>query len=69
MKKLTLIVAAMSVLFLTACIEENQDMTGDFNSVCLDGVQYWYLRTGNTAALAVRVDPETMTFVLCEKAE
>lgn len=64
MKKLTLIVAAMSVLFLTACVE-----TEDFNSVCLDGVQYWYRQTGYTALLTPRIDPKTLTFVLCEKAE
>lgn len=69
MKKLTLIVAAMSVLFLTACIEENKDVTGSFTSVCLDGVQYWHRPSGYSALLAPRIDPETLTFTRCEKAE
>jgi len=68
------ILALMSLLTLTACFDDDrpsQDSTSgrSYMIECIDGIQYW-LRSGSTQGfMAVRVDPETMTFVRCETGD
>lgn len=55
-----------SLIFLAACVEENSDQTSDMTTICLDGVAYWYEGVGNTQMMAPKINPETLTFVLCK---
>ena len=44
-----------------AIVENN-----DFNVVCLEGVEYWYRKSGYSAILAVKYDADTGTISTCE---
>lgn len=56
-----------SLIFLTACVEENSDQTSDMTTICLDGVAYWIgAADTNFQMMSPRIDPETLTFVLCK---
>lgn len=53
----------LALLFLAP--EEGENLTEDYVSVCIDNVQYWSRGVGQSAVLAPRVDPETLSFVNC----
>jgi hypothetical protein len=63
------LLVATALVTLAACKEES---TVDSNTVrqytveCIDGVEYWRRTARHSGYMAVRVDPETMTFVRCE---
>lgn len=66
MVKITMFLGLAVLLFaLTACQENDQTIRvsggWNFQTECLDGVEYWV----GHQRLAVRVDPETMTYVRC----
>jgi hypothetical protein len=65
MKYIMILTAAV---FLAACNEEKTQSTTSslsFAIECIDGVEYWRARRGKGGYMAVRVDPNTMTFVRC----
>lgn len=61
-------IAIVSLIFLAACVEKNNtNQTSDMITVCLDGVAYWV--DGEDTyfqMMAPKIDPETLTFILCE---
>lgn len=57
----------IALFTLAACVEEGQDVTSDMTSICIDGVEYWYRGMGSSQMMAPRIDPETLTFVRCDK--
>jgi hypothetical protein len=63
-------IAFMILLTLTACKDERplvESNSGrDYRVECVGGVEYWARERGNKGYMAVRVDPETLTFVRCE---
>ena len=63
-------IALMALFALTACKDErpvSESVSGrDYRVECIDGVEYWTRSIGNKGFMAVRVDPETMTFVRCK---
>jgi translation initiation factor IF-1 len=66
--KYILIVAAL--ITLAACKEDERtavesDSGRNYRVECLDGVEYWVRYSGHNGYMAVRVDPETMSFVRC----
>lgn len=64
------VLMATIVLTLAACNDErsqSQSESGRTYTVeCIDGVEYWTRQFGNTGYMAVRVNPETLTFVRCK---
>jgi hypothetical protein len=60
---------AFAAFGLTACYYDTpvtQAESGRQYSVeCIDGVEYWHRSGSSRSVLAVRVNPETMTFVRC----
>jgi hypothetical protein len=60
-------IAIVSFIFLAACgPEENSDHTNDVTTICLDGVAYWHDGFNQSQMMAPRIDPKTLTFVLCD---
>ncbi len=61
-------VVILAALTLAACKDERPSTDSDsglsYRAECIDGVEYWTRFGGKV--LAVRVDPNTMTFVRCE---
>jgi hypothetical protein len=59
-----------ALLALTACKDERPSTEGtsgrEYRIECIGGIEYWHRPRGQASLLAVRVDPETMTFVRCE---
>jgi hypothetical protein len=60
-----------AMLALTACKEDTPPIFGsesgrNYRVECIDGVEYWLRARGRLGFMALRVDPETMTFVRCE---
>ena len=68
MNKLVVIAMALAV---AGCIEspgpvvEEAATSNDYETICLDGVRYWYKRDGYRESLAPRIDPETLQPVRC----
>jgi len=56
-----LILGVLSYFDKHATVENN-----DFNVVCLEGVEYWYRKSGYTAILAAKYDAETGKIVNCK---
>jgi hypothetical protein len=63
-------VVILAALALAACKDERPRTESDsgrgYRAECIDGVEYWTRSYGNAGFMAVRVDPNTMTFVRCE---
>jgi hypothetical protein len=38
----------------------------DMTVSCVDGVEYWTRTVGYKGYMAVRIDPDTLTFVTCD---
>lgn len=57
--------ALITVVFLSACVEEGSEQRSDFKFICLDSVQYWFRATGSSSLLTPRINPDTLTFVRC----
>jgi hypothetical protein len=59
-----------ALLALTACKDERSSIESEsgrsYRVECIGGIEYWHRPRGQASLLAVRVDPETMTFVRCE---
>ena len=62
-KFVVLIVAALT---LAGCVEEGDNVTENYVSVCIDNVQYWQRINGNQGFLAPRIDTETLNYVRCQ---
>ncbi len=65
------VLMAAIVLTLAACKEDEhpsiESVSGNTYRVeCIDGVQYWFRHIGYKGYMAVRVDPETLSFVRCK---
>lgn len=62
-------IALMALVALSACNDERPSREGtsgrEYRVECIGGIEYWQRSAGHSAMLAVRVDPETMTFVRC----
>jgi hypothetical protein len=66
--KYTIILTAL--LALTACKEDPRPISESesgrhYRVECIDGIEYWTRANGYQGYMAVRVDPETLTFVRC----
>lgn len=59
--------SVLALSLLVACVEEGEDVTEDMTVACIDGVEYWFDGIGQSQMMAPRIDPETLTFVRCEK--
>lgn len=60
-----------ALLALVACKEDTRPITesesgSSYRIECIGGIEYWTRANGHQGYMAVRVDPETMTFVRCE---
>lgn len=72
MKKIALLLA-VSLMFVGCGKSDNRIAAADefseadFQSVCLDGVQYWMRAAARKGYLAVRIDPNTLKPVNCFK--
>jgi uncharacterized membrane protein len=59
-----------AVLALAACKDERSAVESEsgrnYYVECVGGVEYWFRVVGYQGFMAVRVDPETLTFVRCE---
>jgi len=58
---ITLIIGVLRYFDKQATVENN-----DFNVVCLEGVEYWYRKSGYTAILAAKYDADTGKIETCE---
>jgi hypothetical protein len=63
-------IAILAVLALTACVEDERpvvksDSDRNYRVECVDGIEYWVRHSGHQGYMAVRVDPDTMSFVRC----
>ena len=58
---ITLIIGVLRYFDKQATVENN-----DFNVVCLEGVEYWYRKSGYTAILAAKYDADTGKIATCE---
>jgi hypothetical protein len=63
-------IAILSMLALTACVEDERpvvksDSDRSYRVECVDGIEYWVRHTRHKGYMAVRVDPDTMSFVRC----
>ena len=56
-----LILGFVSYFDKRATVEDN-----DFNVVCLEGVEYWYRKSGYSAILAAKYDVDTGKISTCE---
>jgi len=56
-----LILGVISYSDKRATVENN-----DFNVVCLEGVEYWYRKSGYTAILAAKYDADTGKIETCK---
>lgn len=67
MMKYILIGAAL--VTLAACEDNREKVSSDsarsYRVECIGGVEYYFLNVNSRAALAPRVDSETLTFVRC----
>lgn len=58
-----------AAVFLTACVDERPSAQSEsglrYYVECIGGIEYWTSVVGQTGFMAVRVDPETLTFVRC----
>jgi hypothetical protein len=57
-------------LTLAACKEDERptvesDSGRNYRVECVGGVEYWVRHSGHNGYMAVRVDPETLSFVRC----
>lgn len=63
-------IVILAALTLSACKDERprteSDSGRNYRAECIDGVEYWTRSGGNRGYMAVRVDPNTMSFVRCE---
>jgi hypothetical protein len=60
----------LSLSVLAGCIEDNRETVpsnsgSKYKAECIDGIEYWLHRRGNAGYLAVRIDPETLSYVRC----
>lgn len=56
-----------ALVALSACVvEEGDNVTENFTSVCIDNVQYWHRAIGHKGYITPRIDPVTLSFVNCE---
>ena len=59
----------IAALTLSACKDERPTVESDsgrnYRVECVGGVEYWFRYSGHNGYMAVRVDPETMSFVRC----
>jgi len=68
MKYVMIVIAALT---LAACKKEDERPTVESDSgrnyrvECVGGIEYWVRYSGHNGYMAVRVDPETMSFVRC----
>jgi hypothetical protein len=63
---LILVSIALALLVLIGISDDHATVDEpDFNVVCLDGVEYWFRRSGYGQILAVKMTSEG-TVVLCE---
>lgn len=61
------IIASMSVMVLLAgCVEEGEDLTAEFTTVCVYGVEYLFATSGHQGFLSAKVDAETLSYIRCE---
>ena len=58
---ITLVIGVISYSDKRATVEDN-----DFNVVCLEGVEYWYRKSGYTAILAAKYNAETGKIETCK---
>jgi len=58
---ITLIIGVLRYFDKQATVENN-----NFNVVCLEGVEYWYRKSGYTAILAAKYDADTGKIETCE---
>lgn len=66
------VLLAVTIVTLAACKDEqtvaktiSSDTEGDYRIECIGGIEYYTLALWREGYMAVRVDPETMTFVKC----
>lgn len=66
MKYLAIILA---IVTLSGCKDmNNTNQTEDMITICLDDVAYWVDGEGtNYQMMAPRIDPKTLSFVLCKE--
>jgi hypothetical protein len=65
-------ILVLTALFaLSACQYDGPTAVGnsgiEYRVECIDGIEHWLRNRGRTSLLAVRVNPETLTFVRCER--
>ena len=53
------------VLFVPAAPDSVPAIEHDIDVSCIDGIEYWTSMVRNKVFAAVRVDPDTMSFVTC----
>lgn len=64
-------IAILAMIALTACVEEderpaiNSNSDRTYRAECIDGIEYWVRHIGHKGYMAVRVDPDTLSFVRC----
>lgn len=68
--KLIILLGLAVLLFaLTACKSDRETIRSEtdraYHVECIDGIEYWVRTYGYRGVMAVRVDPETMTYVRC----
>lgn len=56
----------IAVAFLAGCVEEGDDLTQDYTTVCIHGVEYLHRASGHKGYLAPRIDAETLQPRRCE---
>lgn len=60
----------IGLVLLSGCVvEDNSEHGKDLYTICLDGVAYWYDAGYSGQMMAPRIDPNTLTFVLCKEKQ
>lgn len=65
-------IAFTTLLALAACKEDTRPISESesgrsYRVECIGGIEYWAHANGYQGYMAIRVDPETLTFVRCEE--
>ena len=59
-------IAMILVAFLAGCVEEGDDLTGEFTTVCVYGVEYLIADSGYEGYMAPRIDEVTLSPRRCK---
>lgn len=64
------VIGLIAVLVLIGCDQRPQVVSNSgqgYRVECIDGIEYWFREQSKRAYMAVRVDPNTLSFVRCDR--